>query len=80
MALGREPKVPRPPKKRSVMKIRDVIRLLERDGWELVRQKGSHRQYRHDRKPDLVTVAGKPNADLAPGTLNSIFKRARLQP
>ena len=62
------------------MKIRDVIKLLERDGWELDRQKGSHRQYRHDRKPGLVTVAGKPNADLAPGTLNSIFKQARLKP
>ena len=62
------------------MKIRDVIKLLERDGWELDRQKGSHRQYRHAQKPGLVTVAGKPNADLAPGTLNSIFKQARLKP
>jgi predicted RNA binding protein YcfA (HicA-like mRNA interferase family) len=62
------------------MKIRDVIKLLERDGWQLVRQRGSHRQYRHDRKRGLVTVAGKPNADLAPGTLNSIFKQAGLKP
>ena len=62
------------------MKIREVIRLLEKDGWNLVRQRGSHRQYRHSRKPGLVTVAGKPNADLAPGTLNSIFKQARLKP
>ena len=62
------------------MKIRDVIKLLERDGWKLVRQRGSHRQYRHSRKAGLVTVAGKANADLAPGTLNSIFKQARLKP
>jgi len=62
------------------MKIRDVIKLLERDGWQIVRQRGSHRQFRHSRKPGLVTVAGKPNADLAPGTLNSIFKQARLKP
>lgn len=62
------------------MKIRDVIKLLEKDGWQVVRQRGSHRQYRHARKPGLVTVAGKPNADLAPGTLNSIFKQARLKP
>jgi len=62
------------------MKIRDVIRLLQRDGWELVRQRGSHRQFRHAQKSGLVTVAGKPNADLAPGTLNSIFKQAELKP
>jgi predicted RNA binding protein YcfA (HicA-like mRNA interferase family) len=62
------------------MKIRDVIKLLERDGWCLVRQRGSHRQYRHDRKRGLVTVAGKPSADLAPGTLDSIFKQAGLKP
>ena len=62
------------------MKIRDVIKLLERDGWQLARQRGSHRQYRHDRKRGLVTVAGKPGADLAPGTLNSIFKQAGLKP
>ena len=62
------------------MKIRDVIKLLEKDGWQLVRQRGSHRQYRHERKPGLVTVAGKASADLAAGTLNSILKQARLKP
>ncbi len=62
------------------MKIREVIKLLERDGWQLVRQRGSHRQFRHPRKAGLVTVAGKPSADLAPGTLNSIFKQAGLKP
>lgn len=62
------------------MQVRDIIRLLERDGWVFVRQRGSHRQYRHPRKPGLVTVAGKPGANLAPGTLNSILKQAGLKP
>jgi predicted RNase H-like HicB family nuclease/predicted RNA binding protein YcfA (HicA-like mRNA interferase family) len=47
--------------------VREVIRLLEEDGWFLVATKGSHRQYKHPRKPGRVTVAGKSSDDLAPG-------------
>ena len=61
------------------MQVREVIRLLERDGWRLVVTKGSHRQYKHPVKLERVTVAGHPNDDLAPGTLNSIFKQAGLK-
>jgi len=61
------------------MKIRDVIKLIQADGWYLVATKGSHRQYKHPIKPGRVTIAGHPNHDLAPGTLNSIFKQARLK-
>jgi len=61
------------------MKIRDVIKLLENDGWYLSRTRGSHRQYKHPSKSGLITVAGKPSDDLAPGTLNSIFKQAGLK-
>ncbi len=61
------------------MKIRDVIKLIEDDGWYLVVTKGSHRQYKHPTKSGRVTIAGHPTDDLAPGTLNSIFKQARVQ-
>ncbi|MHB8375414.1 MAG: type II toxin-antitoxin system HicA family toxin [Dehalococcoidia bacterium] len=61
------------------MKIRDVIRMLERDGWRLVRTRGSHRQFKHAEKPGRVTVAGKLSEDLAPGTLHSVFKQAQLK-
>ncbi len=61
------------------MKIREVIRLIEEDGWYLVVTKGSHRQYKHATKPGRVTIAGHQNDDLAPGTLNSVFKQAQLQ-
>ena len=61
------------------MKVREVIRLLEMDGWYLARQRGSHRQFKHPYKKGLVTVSGKPGDDLAPGTLNSILKQARLK-
>ena len=61
------------------MKIRDVVKMLEDDGWSVARQRGSHRQFKHATKPGLVTVAGKPSDDMAPGTLNSIFKQAGLK-
>ena len=61
------------------MKVRDIIRLLENEGWFLVATRGSHRQYKHPSRPGRVTVAGKPSDDLAPGTLNSILKQAGLK-
>jgi predicted RNA binding protein YcfA (HicA-like mRNA interferase family) len=61
------------------MKVRDVIRLIERDGWFLVATRGSHRQYKHPSKPGRVTIAGKPSDDMAPGTLNSVLKQALLR-
>jgi predicted RNA binding protein YcfA (HicA-like mRNA interferase family) len=57
------------------MKVRDIIKKVEKDGWILVRTRGSHRQYKHSQKPGVITIAGKPNDDLAPGTLNSILKQ-----
>lgn len=60
------------------MKVRQVIKLIEQDGWYLVAQKGSHRQYKHPDKPGRVTIAGHPGDELAPGTLNSILKQAQL--
>jgi predicted RNA binding protein YcfA (HicA-like mRNA interferase family) len=60
------------------MKVRDVIKLIEADGWYLVTTKGSHRQYKHPSKPGRVTIAGHPSHDLAPGTQNSIFKQAQI--
>lgn len=53
--------------------------MLEKDGWFLVETRGSHRQYKHATKPGRVTVAGHPSDDVAPGTLNSIRKQARLK-
>ena len=61
------------------MKVKEVIALIEENGWHLARMKGSHRQYKHTKKPGLVTIAGKPGDDLAPGTLNSILKQAELK-
>jgi predicted RNA binding protein YcfA (HicA-like mRNA interferase family) len=61
------------------MKIKEVTKMLKDDGWYLARTRGSHRQYKHPNKIGLVTVAGKPTDELAPGTQNSILKQARLK-
>jgi len=61
------------------VKVREIIKLIEADGWFLIASKGSHRQYKHPTKPGRVTIAGHPSHDLAPGTLDSIFKQAQLK-
>ncbi|MEN9869424.1 MAG: hypothetical protein RLZZ171_407 [Cyanobacteriota bacterium] len=61
------------------MKVKEIIKLVEQDGWYLARTKGSHRQYKHQIKMGLVTIPGKLSDELAPGTLNSILKQAGLK-
>jgi predicted RNA binding protein YcfA (HicA-like mRNA interferase family) len=61
------------------MKVRDIIKMIEDDGWFLVATRGSHRQYKHPTKPGRITIAGHPNHEVAPGTLNSILKQAKLK-
>ena len=59
--------------------VREIIRIIEEDGWQLAATRGSHRQFKHSAKSGRVTVAGKPRDDVAPGTLNSILKQAGLR-
>jgi len=61
------------------MKVSEILRIIQDDGWFLVATRGSHRQYRHPTKTGRVTVPGKPSDDLAPGTLNSILKQSGLR-
>lgn len=61
------------------MKIKEVLKLIEKDGWVQVAQKGSHRQFKHPQKIGRVTIAGKPSDDIDKGTLNSILKQAKLK-
>ena len=60
------------------MKVREVIKRLEADGWYRIKSKSGHRQYKHPVKVGRVTVAGKPGADVKPGTLKSIWRQAQL--
>ena len=61
------------------MKVRDLIKMVEIDGWRHVKTKGSHRQYKHPIKPGRVTIPGHPGDDLNPGTLKSILNQAGLR-
>jgi len=62
-----------------LMKIKELIQLIEDSGWFLARTRGSHRQYKHLTKKGLVTISGKLSDDVAKGTLNSVLKQARLK-
>jgi predicted RNA binding protein YcfA (HicA-like mRNA interferase family) len=58
------------------MKVRDVIKLIEADGWYRIKAKGGHRQYKHPVKRGRVTVPGQQSADLDKKTEKSILKQA----
>ncbi|AZZ73802.1 type II toxin-antitoxin system HicA family toxin [Pseudomonas zeae] len=60
------------------MRSREMIRMIEDDGWYLVAVKGSHHQYKHPHKPGRVTIK-HPDSDLPKGTINSILKQAGLK-
>ncbi|GAP93949.1 type II toxin-antitoxin system HicA family toxin [Leptolyngbya sp. NIES-2104] len=61
------------------MKVKDVIKRLEADGWYLARTKGSHRQFKHSEKSGTVTVSGKLSVDVPIGTLKSIWRQAQIE-
>jgi predicted RNA binding protein YcfA (HicA-like mRNA interferase family) len=61
------------------VKVRDVLKTLEADGWVIVRTKGSHRQLKHPTKSGTVTISGKPSVDVPIGTLKSIWKQAQIE-
>lgn len=57
-------------------KVREIIKMLEEDGWYLKYISGDHRQFKHPTKPGKVTVRGKKNENLDQFLLNSIWKQA----
>lgn len=61
-----------------IMKVIEVARKLEQQGWFLSRIRGSHRQFKHPNRRELVTLPGKLSGDVPLGTLHSIFKQARF--
>ena len=60
------------------MKVRELIKVLEADGWFLARTRDSHQQFHHPTKRGTVTVSGRESADIPPGTLRSALKQAGL--
>ena len=61
------------------MKVREVVRLLERDGWVQVVTRGSHRQFKHSTKPGRVTVSGNLGDEMPKGTFASVRRQAGLK-
>jgi predicted RNA binding protein YcfA (HicA-like mRNA interferase family) len=61
------------------MKVKEIIRLVEQDGWYHVVTRGSHRQHKHPTKPGRVTIVGKLSQDLSPAMESSVLKQAGLK-
>ncbi len=61
------------------MKVKELIELIEFDGWYLDRIKGSHRQFKHPLKKGTVTIAGKLSTDMPKGTIFSVLKQAKIR-
>lgn len=62
----------------KIWKVKEIIKIIESDGWFLSRTKGDHRQYKHPTKKGKVTVPGKLSDDLDPNTAKSILIQAGL--
>jgi predicted RNA binding protein YcfA (HicA-like mRNA interferase family) len=60
------------------MQSRELIKLLQADGWQLQRTRGSHHQFVHPTKPGTVTVP-HPKKDLGKGLVRAIRKQAGLR-
>ena len=58
------------------IKVREVMRILRRDGWHIDRIRGSHRIYKHPEKTGTVVVAGHPSDDVHPGIWQEIQRQA----
>ena len=61
------------------MKVRDLIKKVEKDGWQYMYTTGSHRHFKHPEKPGKVTIPGHPGDDVPPGTLSSVLKQVGLK-
>lgn len=61
------------------MKVRELIKLIEDDGWYHIKTKGSHRQFKHPTKKGKVTIPCKMGEDVPKGTRNSVLKQAGLK-
>ena len=61
------------------MKVKEAIKIIEKDGWYLIRQKGSHMQFKHNSKKGIVTIAcHKMSDEIAKGTVASILRQAQI--
>jgi len=62
------------------MKVRDIVKEVEAQGWVMLKRKATnHRQYEHPNRKGKVTISGNPGWDVPPTTLAKIREQARGQ-
>jgi predicted RNA binding protein YcfA (HicA-like mRNA interferase family) len=60
-------------------KVKEVVAILEENGWTLARQSGSHRIYKHPERALLVTVSGRWNSTVPVGMLTSVRRTSGIE-
>ncbi|MBZ5678187.1 MAG: type II toxin-antitoxin system HicA family toxin [Acidobacteriia bacterium] len=60
------------------LKVREVIKELEKAGWRQVRTKGDHRVFKHS-DGRITVVSGQLGDDVRPGTYNAILRQTRIK-
>jgi predicted RNA binding protein YcfA (HicA-like mRNA interferase family) len=60
-------------------KVHEAIAILEANGWRQVRERGSHRQFKHPDMAPVVTVTGKRSDTMRPGTLANIRRKSGIE-
>lgn len=61
------------------VKYKDLFKLLQKDGWYTIRQKGSHAIMRHDKKEGQLTVPNHTSKEVKKGLLRAILKKANIK-
>jgi len=60
------------------MTAREIEKIIQKAGWYPVRQRGSHRHFKHNDIKGIVTVP-QHRGDIHPDTVRSIFNQAKLK-
>ena len=61
------------------MKCSELLRLLKKDGWHVVSQKGSHLKMKHDEKSGIIIFPNHGSNEVGKGLQKKIMKQARLK-
>lgn len=61
------------------MKYSELFKLLRKDGWYEIRQKGSHVIMRHSTKSGQLTVPKHSGKEVKKGLLSAILKQANIK-
>ena len=58
--------------------VKDVVKIITHDGWQLIAMRGPHWQFVHSTKPGRVTISSQLRHELSRGAVKSIARQTQL--